>query len=77
MTYKLLDYVGDRSLVLKSIKTATEKPRTRQGQAAIRMLNKRYFKNYKETANMLGLEITEFKGKLAYKISDSKERDEN
>ncbi|HEM9549174.1 TPA: hypothetical protein U3L25_000229 [Streptococcus agalactiae] len=35
------------------------------------------FGKYKETANMLGLEITEFKGKLAYKISDSKERDEN
>lgn len=35
------------------------------------------FGKYEETANMLGLEITEFKGKLAYKISDSKERDEN
>ncbi|HEM3667524.1 TPA: hypothetical protein U1C81_001292 [Streptococcus suis] len=33
------------------------------------------FGEYKEIAIMLGLEITEFKGKLAYKIIDSKERD--
>ncbi|KLL38767.1 hypothetical protein STK39_08515 [Streptococcus agalactiae] len=55
MTYELLDYVGDRSIVLKSIKTATEKPNTRQGQAAIRMLNKRCFKNYKGTLHLLSL----------------------
>lgn len=55
MTYELLDYVGDRSIVLKSIKTATEKPNTRQGQAAIRMLNKRYFKNYKGTLQLPSL----------------------
>lgn len=35
------------------------------------------FGKYKEIAIMLDLEITEFKGKLAYKIVDSKERDEN
>ncbi|MFS6086682.1 hypothetical protein STX21_02235 [Streptococcus agalactiae] len=55
MTYELIDYVGDRSIVLKSIKTATEKFNTRQGQAAIRMLNKRYFKNYKGTLHLLSL----------------------
>jgi hypothetical protein len=55
MTYELIDYVGDRSLVFKRIKTATEKPSTRQGQAAIRMLNKRYFKNHKGTLQLPSL----------------------
>lgn len=55
MTYELLDYVGDRRMVLKSIKIATEKLNTRQGQAAIRMLNKRYFKNYKGTLHLPSL----------------------
>ncbi|AXQ78550.1 hypothetical protein DDV21_005365 [Streptococcus chenjunshii] len=45
--YELIDYVGNRSIVLKTIKIATERPNTRQGQAAVRMLEKRYFKNYK------------------------------
>ncbi|CNC27852.1 hypothetical protein [Streptococcus agalactiae] len=34
------------------------------------------FAQYKEIAMRLGLEITEFKGKLAYKIVNSKETDE-
>ncbi|QIQ93110.1 hypothetical protein [Streptococcus mutans] len=55
MTYELIDYVGNQNIVLKSIKMATEKPSTRQGQAAIRMLNKRYFKNYKGTLHLPSL----------------------
>lgn len=55
MTYELIDYVGDRRMVLNSIKIATEKLNTRQGQAAIRMLNKRYFKNYKGTLHLPSL----------------------
>ena len=35
MTYELIDYVGDQRMVLNSIKIATEKLNTRQGQAAI------------------------------------------
>ncbi len=34
------------------------------------------FGQYKDRAVMLGLELTEFKGKLAYKIVNSKETDE-
>ncbi|EPX14720.1 hypothetical protein SAG0169_06570 [Streptococcus agalactiae LDS 610] len=34
------------------------------------------FGQYKDIAVMLGLELTEFKGKLAYKIVNSKETDE-
>ncbi|MCK1203673.1 hypothetical protein MXZ79_03110 [Streptococcus uberis] len=34
------------------------------------------FGQYKDMAVMLGLELTEFKGKLAYKIVNSKETDE-
>lgn len=55
MTYELIDYVGDQRMVLNSIKIATEKLNTRQGQAAIRMLNKRYFKNYKGTLHLPSL----------------------
>lgn len=55
MTYELIEYVGDRNIVLKSIKTATEKLNTQQGQAAIRMLKKRYFKNYKGTLHLPSL----------------------
>lgn len=51
--YNIMDYVGNPTIITKTIKTATEKTETRQGQAALRMLEKRHFKNFKNQLNLL------------------------
>lgn len=50
--YHIMDYVGSPTIITKTIKTATEKPQTRQGQAALRMLEKRHFKNFRNQLNL-------------------------
>ncbi|MBF7050556.1 MULTISPECIES: hypothetical protein [Streptococcus] len=50
--YYIMDYVGSPTIITKTIKTATEKPKTRQGQAALRMIEKRYFKNFRNQLNL-------------------------
>lgn len=50
--YNIIDYVGNPTLIIQTIKTATEKPETRQGQAALRMLEKRNFKNFRNQLNL-------------------------
>lgn len=50
--YNIIDYVGNPTIITKTIKTATEKPETRQGQAALRMLKKRHFKNFGNQLNL-------------------------
>lgn len=52
MNYNLMDYVGDPSIISKTIQTATTKADNMQGQAALRMLNKRHFKNFKNQLNI-------------------------
>ena len=53
--YNIMDYVGSPTIITKTIKTATEKPETRQGQAALRMLEKRHWKNFKNTLKLIVL----------------------
>jgi hypothetical protein len=50
--YNIIDYVGNPTIIIQTIKTATEKPETRQGQAALRMLEKRNFKNFRNQLNL-------------------------
>ena len=47
-----MDYVGNPTIIIQTIKTATEKPETRQGQAALRMLEKRHFKKFGNQLNL-------------------------
>lgn len=50
--YHIMDYAGSPAIIKQTIKTATEKPQTRQGQAALRMLEKRHFKNFRNQLNL-------------------------
>ncbi|HEM6529955.1 TPA: hypothetical protein U2E05_000869 [Streptococcus suis] len=54
MKYHLMDYVGNPTIIAKTIKIATTKPETKQGQAALRMLKKRHFKNFNNQLKLPG-----------------------
>ena len=55
MTYHLMDYVGHRETILRSIEIATTMPDNKRGQAAKRMLEKRHWKNFKNTLKLIVL----------------------
>lgn len=65
-----LTKISEETAVFNPIKELAKKLPIADGNVLVDEFGK-----YKGIAIMLGLEITEFKGKLAYKIVDSKEED--
>lgn len=55
MKYHLMDYVGSPTIISKTIKTAATQAETKQGQAAMRMLKKRDFRNFRNQLRLQGV----------------------